>query len=777
MVIRFYPIIFIVIVWFIFASPVFLQNKIAFPSDYQVNSSSLWNQYEKFWGPVKNPAMPDVVDQIYPWKKFAIDSLKNGEIPLWNPYSFSGTPHLANYQSSTFSITNLFYFIFDFKNAWSLAVIIQPLLAGLFTYIFIRSLKLSREAGIISAISFMFSGFVVTWMTYTTLALAISFLPLALFSIEKYMSDKKVWWLGLLSLSLAFSFFSGHFQTSFYLGILVYGYILYSLILNKNIKDFLYANLFYFLGILAASPQLLPSIEFYLHSFRSGNFEKINPLPFTHLPTILAPDFYGNPVTRNNFSLIYAELSSYAGVIPFFLALFSLTEKNKKSIFFVITALIALIFNLDTAFLDLIINLRIPVISTASLGRILVIFSFSIAVLSAFGFDLLIKSILKKDYKKILIWILVGVFVYSIIWVFVLARIVDPEYYPIALRNMVLPSILFAGLIFAVFIGFKKSLIKITILLIILLVAFEMLRFSTKWQPFESKDFAFPTTPIITKLTSLDNSFRTHATYKAEGSVFYETPLTDGYDPLYIGRYGEFIGSLDDGKVKPSSRYVVELPINSENIPKVLDFLAIKNVLIKKSDLNQPWVFPIDKYQEEKFKQIYEEDKYLIFENGKALPKAYLVGNYEVVSDDQEIIDKILNENFDISKSAIVEKNPGFDREEDFEGNVKIAENSPNKIILKTNSDTNSLLVISDNFYPGWKAVVNGENNEILRTNYTFRGIPLPAGENSVEISYQPDSFRWGVIISLLSIAGIGSILLIKWYNTKKVSKTKRKKK
>ena len=76
-----------------------------------------------------------------PWKKLTIDSLNDFQIPFWNPYSFSGTPHLANYQSGTFSITNLFYFIFDFNIAWSFAVLVQPLLAGIFTYFFVRSLK------------------------------------------------------------------------------------------------------------------------------------------------------------------------------------------------------------------------------------------------------------------------------------------------------------------------------------------------------------------------------------------------------------------------------------------------------------------------------------------------------------------------------------------------------------------------------------------------------------------------------------------------------------
>src|SRR3989344_7176291 len=111
---KFWPIIFIFIIWFIFTSPYFLNNKVPFASTYQVNFFAPWSTYSEFWGPVKNNAMPDVITQIYPWKHFTIETLKNGQIPLWNPYSFSGTPHLANYQSAVLSPFNILFFIFSF---------------------------------------------------------------------------------------------------------------------------------------------------------------------------------------------------------------------------------------------------------------------------------------------------------------------------------------------------------------------------------------------------------------------------------------------------------------------------------------------------------------------------------------------------------------------------------------------------------------------------------------------------------------------------------------
>lgn len=771
MVKKMFPIAIILIVWFIFSYPIFLQNKIAFPSDFLVNNVSLWGLYENFWSPVKNPAMPDVISQMYPWKKFTIEMLKGGQIPFWDPYSLSGTPHLANYQSAVFSTTNIFYFVFDFKNAWNLSVVIQPLLAGLFTYLFARSLKLSSGASLLSSVSFMFCGFITTWMNYTTLSLAISFLPLALLAIEKFSDNFKSRWLLILSIAITLSFFSGHFQTSFYLGLFTYGYILFKFLENKNIKKFIYLNIFYLSGILLASPQLIPTMEFYLNSSRSKGFGKVSPFPLTHLPTIISPDFYGNPVTRNNFSLIYAEYSLFAGVIPFCLSILTLLSKNKSTLFFLISAIVALILSIDTPLTNLLISAQIPVISTSALSRILVIFSFSIAILGGYGLDLFAKHLMERNYKKISLWVISLIGMFLVIWIFVLSKKIDPLYYPIALKNLILPSGLFLAIIFSIFIGIKKSIIRFSIALLIILTIFDMLRFATKWQPYTSKDLAFPATPIINKLITLDNTYRTHAPFTAEGSVYFKIPITEGYTPLYIDKYGDFIASIIDGKIKSSSRYTVSLPLNPNNLDKAINLLNIKYVLVKKSDLSQSWVFPIGKFPEDRFKKIYEDDKFLIFENNQVFPKAYLVGDYTVQKSEQEILNKIIDKNFDLEKHVIIEKDPKINKSKLSTGETKITEYSPNKITVITNSEKNSFLVLGENFYPGWEVKVNGEKKEILRSNYTFKSVLVPSGKSTVEFYYFPKSFKDGLKIAIFALATMLASLIVKLYLDKRGNK------
>jgi len=64
-------------------------------------------------------------------------------------------------------------------------------------------------------------------------------------------------------------------------------------------------------------------------------------------------------------------------------------------------------------------------------------------------------------------------------------------------------------------------------------------------------------------------------------------------------------------------------------------------------------------------------------------------------------------------------------------------------------------VVLSDNYYPGWKAYVDGEETQIYRTNYTFRSIFLPKGMHSIIFKYQPESLKIGIAIS------VGSLILL----------------
>jgi uncharacterized membrane protein YfhO len=84
----------------------------------------------------------------------------------------------------------------------------------------------------------------------------------------------------------------------------------------------------------------------------------------------------------------------------------------------------------------------------------------------------------------------------------------------------------------------------------------------------------------------------------------------------------------------------------------------------------------------------------------------------------------------------------------------------PNEVVIETEARAPGFLVLTDSFYPGWKAFVDEGEQPIHRANYLFRAVRVPAGRHTVHFRYEPTSFRAGAAISLTALAGL---LLIAW--------------
>ncbi len=770
---KFWPLLFIFVVWFIFAHPYFLKDKAPYASDYQVNNFAPWSAYPQFWGPVKNGAMPDVTTQIYPWKHLAIQIWKSGQIPLWNPYSFAGTPLLANYQSAVLSPFNILFFIFPFVDGWSLLVLLQPFLAGLFTYAFVRALRRSEVASLISAVSFMFCGFMTSWMSYATLGYAILPLPLALYAIEKYHLTKKIKFLILLSLSIPLSFFSGHFQISIYFLLFTALYIAFKLISTEDTKSFLRLVMFTFFGLLLSMPQLLPSIEFYTQSFRSDNFQKGEVIPLFYLPTLFVPDFFGNPVTRNDWFGHYAEWNGFIGVIPLMLALYAFTVKKKKEIiFFSIAGVIAILFALDTKLIDFLIALKVPVLSTSAASRVIVVYSFMFAVLSAFGFDALMQDIKTRNFRKVYIFISIILAIFVLLWIAVLFKIsIPPDKIAIAKNNLKLSTLIFtAGSVVLILAALNKKLLFVGSLVILVLVSFDMLRFSTKWQPFDPKNLVFVETPTTSAFSKVSGMHRTMSNLEAGIADYYNLLSLEGYDALYIQRYGEFAASITDGELKQSYRSVVMFPKNSKNTPAMMNLLGTKYVLHKNKDYKKGWTFPVWDYPMGQFEEIYKDREYKLYENKRTFPRAFLVGDYQIEKDSQKIIDRLISKDFDLRKEIILEEDPKSVQVKGNIGTAEIYKYASNEINIEVSATQHGFLFLSDNYYRGWKATVDGSPVKIYRADYSFRAIPVTSGKHLVRFTYQPLSFMLGVWIAALGGLGIIIISLLPKIGVRKTS-------
>lgn len=751
---KYWPVGVILFIWFIFASPYFLKGLVPFPSTYLVTFFPPWSA--QYGMPVKNNAMPDVITQIYPWKKITIDSWKLGQIPLWNPYSFSGTPHAANYQTAVFSPINLLFFLLPFLDAWSISILLQPLLAGIFMYIFLRCLDRSKEGSLVGSIAFMFCGFLTVWMAYGTLGWAVLWLPLTLTGVLMHI-DKRAWWKPVLVAgATAWSLLSGHFQMSAYVLIATVGFIIYLSIQKKQWRAGVELGIGTLSGLMLASPQILPSLEAYSKSVRSELFTQAGGIAWQYLVTVFAPDFYGNPVTRNDWFGFYAEWASYIGVMPLLFAMYAIVRRAKGIGFFVALALISFLIATPSPINAFIIGLKVPALSTSYAARIIVLTSFALAILSSFGADTLRDDWKKKRVRDFASYGMGLVIFLVMLWTVVLIiKPFDVDKLAIAKRNLILPTGIALTFCALGLLGFVKrwKTSYMIVLVFIVLTGADVLRYAGKWMPFDSREYAYPQVDILSFLKKEVGYERIFGNVGGEVTNGFALFGIEGYDAVYQKRYGEFIRSVSDGKIMTPERSVVQFPKIGTFSERALQLLGVRYVVHRLSDGRFGWAYPYWQYPY--YTSIYRNNHYEVFKSDKVLARAFLASSFIVRTDPQSILDALYSQ--DLIQTVIVESEPEITPAKG-EGLAEIVRYTPNEVIIRTRAPVPKLLFLSDVYDAGWKATIDGKAAQVHRADYAFRSVSVPAGEHTVRMVYWPKSFVVGL---WLAAAGLVTLIVI----------------
>src|SRR5262249_1629672 len=145
----------------------------------------------------------------------------------------------------------------------------------------------------------------------------------------------------------------------------------------------------------------------------------------------------------------------------------------------------------------------------------------------------------------------------------------------------------------------------------------------------------------------------------------------------------------------------------------------------------------------EQWRAVYDLQDARIYENARALPRAWLVPKVEVVAAD-EALRRIRGESefpFDPREIALVEPVNEVDvsfpqNTFELESEARIVEYRPNQLMIETSADKRAALVVSEMNYPGWEAKIDGAPTTIFNTNYLLRGVIIPEGRHRVEMRY-----------------------------------------
>ncbi|MCL4804086.1 MAG: YfhO family protein [Anaerolineae bacterium] len=147
-----------------------------------------------------------------------------------------------------------------------------------------------------------------------------------------------------------------------------------------------------------------------------------------------------------------------------------------------------------------------------------------------------------------------------------------------------------------------------------------------------------------------------------------------------------------------------------------------------------------------------------IYENLASLPRAFVVHEWQQVADESAAVTAMRRETFDPAAAAVVEGGgpvaapPGSGT-----GEVDITHYSPESVSLRVTSDVPGLLVLTDAYYPGWEATVDGRPATIVKSDVMFRGVFIDSGEHEVVFRYRPQTVRVG---AWLSAMGVGLLII-----------------
>jgi hypothetical protein len=155
-----------------------------------------------------------------------------------------------------------------------------------------------------------------------------------------------------------------------------------------------------------------------------------------------------------------------------------------------------------------------------------------------------------------------------------------------------------------------------------------------------------------------------------------------------------------------------------------------------------------------------------VYVTGKYLSRAYFTNKIVQGERIEDFFDFIVKDK--VKSSVFIAKPVNFETQKDVILPVQTESYKPDEIKLHVNTPSDGIVVISDTFFPGWKAFVNGKECEIIRANYAFRGIVINSGENKILLVYHPKALNIGLIISFISIAVLIALILISEISLKK---------
>ncbi|HZY09559.1 MAG TPA: YfhO family protein [Bacteroidota bacterium] len=708
----------------------------------------------------------DFLYQFYPFRNFAAVSIAHGEMPLWNPYTFNGTPFQADIQSALFYLPNLLLTLFVTGDRlhfyWvELLTISHYAIAGICMYYLMNDLINDKRIALFSGLVYAVSGFMVTHAIHEVIICQVAWFPLVFLLFRRMLLQRSILYMIMTAAVLGLALLAGFPQLTLYF-FLFLGFYFFFEIFHAIKKDGWRVSRIMVplaigvivLSVMLTAIQLLPTIELVPYSQRAEiTYEKSleGSLALEQLITLVIPKYFGASTADGSTYWgpgaywAFWETCFYVGIPALVMMLFALRhiKQNRYVIFFTGILLFSVLYALGDQFiLHKFFFSTIPGFDKfRNPGRMSLLFTFSVAALSGYGLHFVFHSLqaLKKAYLKIVTGIAaVGI----LIWIGVQGGIfqssnnaqVSQQIYAMTSKESLTALIIIlitCALLYLYITGKASAKLTFVVLLGIQFVDLYIFGFNQNNGDTSPSQYYSRTSDIVTMMKEEGKRefFRVNA--RQSGAILIDRNqgmidkifLMEGYTPLSLQR------------IYPPGK----------DWDQVCDMMNAKYRL-----------------------RIDEQRRTMNLEKAITyLPRAYIVHQAMVIQEEKEMKAYMESGNFEPDRMVLLDEEALFNNNDTSAAlmdSAVITSYRLNSISVEVSTMKPGFLVLSEVHYPGWNAYVDGIKQKVYRANWNQRAVLVKPGKHFVEVRFEPESFHRGTLITVLSIglSGVGVVYSIR---------------
>ena len=719
----------------------------------------------------------------FAFREFAASSLREGSgFPLWNPYLFGGMPYVAAMHGDIFYPTFLLRMILPTDVAMTWGFIIHVFLAGLFTYLFLRSLGLGFFGSLVGGLAYMMSGNIAGLVSpgHDGKLFLSALLPMALFLVVRGVRDGRNWAWGALAITVGLAVLSPHPQLLQYMLLVCGSFGLFLAFADTGagvlprttaLRRLGASAVAVILGFAMGAIQYLPVREYVPWSPRAlgkGWAEATSySMPPEEMVNFWMPHFSGilDRYWGDNGIHLHSE---YLGVAVILLAALAfargrLPVSRKLVWFFTGVTIIALLWALggNTPFYRIVYALVPGTKFFRAPSTMLYVVSFGVAVLAAFGAE---RAVNRDVSRRYLIGWAVAVLGMGVIGATggltnLGVAVAQPEQTELVLANAdqiqggTLRSTLFGVMALACLFLLSTGRVSreaggYLLAGVVAVDLWSIERLYWQFSPPASVTFAADSTIAYIKAQPAPGRVLQFATpaigrdpfLRGDALMAHHVRTVLGYHGNELGRYQQLGGHAEGWRQIAN--------------PNFWHLMNVRYVLTDAEDLGIPSmtrvVGPV--------KNAYGTDVYL-FQMTEENPAAW-VAPAIVKATDEQAIATVLDPRFDVRRAAL------FDSAASVKGVElrTLPQPSPVKanttrfdpgaidVELDQPATAGSALLVSENYYPGWSATVDGEPATTGRADVAIIGVELPEGARKVELRFASAPYEKGKMVTLVAL-------------------------